>query len=182
MGSRRGGFDVTIEGVEDVIAVLREIEDGYLKETNKKLRRYTRLLANTELIPALKLSAAYSDVPIAVAMADTARVKSDRIVVVKIGTTNPKLSGFKSGIGEGKARVRKHKISGTSITSSSQSYRTTLAFGSDRGPMGDINYYSVPRARSHWVMRTLGGPTAQRIEDKYRAFIYSALRKYGRNR
>lgn len=180
MGSRQGGRSVSISNLSTVIIALEGIRKDELDTATGALRRYTRALANNTLIPALKEGAAASGVPIAPAMADTARSRTDRIVTVRIGAVNPKLSGFRRGVGEKKAASLALRKGGHS--KSSQSYRTTLAWGSDKGPYpgADVNHYAVGRSnRGHWVLPTLGGPVFGEIRDKYREFLNALLRKYG---
>jgi hypothetical protein len=178
MGSRQGGRNVSISNLVEVRAALSEIQDDYLKETSKNLRRYTRILANDTLIPGLKRGAAASGVPIAPAMADTARAKADRIVTVRIGAVNPKLSGFRPGVGAKKAGQLATRKGGH--TKSSQSYRTTLAWGSDRGPYpgATVNHYAVGQSKSHWVLPTLTGPLFNEVKDKYTAYLKAMTLKY----
>ena len=182
MVSRSGGRSVSISNVETVKKILSEMEDGYLKEKSKNLRRYTRILANDTLIPGLKKGAAASGVPIAPAMADTIRAKADRIVTVRVGAVNPKLSGFRSGVGSKKAGQLATRKGGSS--KSSQSYRTTLAWGSDKGPYPGAghNHYAVGRSNSHWVLPTLAGPLFNEVKDKYTAYLNAMILKYSRYR
>ena len=179
MASRQGGRSVSINNLSTVIAAMNEIEKELQPEANTKLRRYTKQLASATVIPALKRGAEASGVPIAPKMADTARVKSDRMVTVRIGAVNPKLSGFKSGIGAAAAGRMATRKGGNS--KSSQSYRTTLAWGSDKGPhpASDVNHYGVGRSGSHWVLPTLAGPLFDEVRDKYNAFLSALLVKYG---
>ena len=185
MGSRKGGFTYKVENVRIVEDTLKQIAKVDLNPAKRDLRQGTKDIANERLIPALKMSAYGSGVPIAPAMADTMRTRTDRMVTVRVGAVNPKLRGFKSGIGEGKAKVRTHKVSGTKLTSSSQSYRTTLAFGSDRGPYpgSSVNHYKVSRSDSHWVKPGLNAPgTFKSVRDAYIALLRQILRDYGEYR
>ena len=78
---------------------------------SKEMRRASKSIAQQLVVPAVHAAA---KTPFERAMAQTARAKSDRIVVVKLGTVNPKLSGYKRGTNP---RVR-----------------SALAFGAEYGP------------------------------------------------
>jgi hypothetical protein len=153
---------VKVTGVREVNAVLDQIASVHLNTARKELRDGSQAIARDTLIPILKRGAAASGVPIAAAMADTARARKDRIVFVQVGAVNPKLSGFRSGRG----RVN---------------YKTTLALGSNYGPTDpDRNHYAVPRNQSgHWVQPTVNADgTYQRVKDEYRALLVDILSKY----
>jgi hypothetical protein len=178
MGSRQGGRNVSISNLDEVRKVLKDIAAEDLNPVTKNLRRYTRILANDTLIPGLKRGAAASGVPIAPAMADTIKAKADRIVTVRVGAVNPKLSGFRSGVGAVKAAQLATRKGGHS--KSSQSYRTTLAWGSDRGPYSTtgVNHYAVGQSSSHWVLPTLTGPLFDEVKNKYTAYLRAVTLKY----
>lgn len=184
MGSRSGGRSVRVNNLDEVLWHLEQIEDDYLHETSQKLRRYTAQVANAKVIPALHRGADASSVPQAHKMSRTARAKRDRLVTVVIGSVNPDLSGFKSGVGKKQSARLALRKGGHS--KSSQSYRTTLAWGSDRGPhpSSEVNHYGVPRKeRGYWVMRTItGGSLLNEVKDAYEAFLTAAISKYGRAR
>ena len=191
MASRKGGMTVDIHGLRDVQAVLANIRTQDLNVAKRDLRQGTKKIAQDTLIPALTMAANSSGVPIAPAMAKTMRARTDRIVTVQVGGVNPKLSGFKRGVGAKKAKVR--TIEGRAATSSSQSYRTTLAWGSERGPWpggraarrdgtrGEpVNHYAVPRSRSHWVVSGAQAPgTFNAVKAAYRDLLRRILREYG---
>jgi hypothetical protein len=151
-------FDVT--GLTAVKHVLNTIAKEDLNEARKEIRTASKQIAERHLIPALKASAGSSQVPIASRMADTARARSDRIVFVKVGAVNPKLSGFKRG---------------------QSRYRTGMAWGSERGPVSGAkeNTYAVPHnERGYWV-RPAVDKTAGKAADEYKAMLHRIMRKYG---
>jgi hypothetical protein len=150
---------VTVKGVREVQAVLDQIATVHLDMAKRELRDGTQQIAQQALIPILKRGAAASGVPIAARMADTARARKDRMVLVRVGAVNPKLSGFRRGQGK---------------------YKTTLALGSNYGPKGDVNNYAVPRNPSgHWVQPTVNSDgTYAKIKDEYRALLARILGKY----
>jgi hypothetical protein len=103
-------------------------------------------------------------------------------VFVRVGAVNPKLSGFRSGVGAVKAAQLATRKGGHS--KSSQSYRTTLAWGSDKGPYpgASANHYAVGRSNSHWVLPTLTGPLFNEVKNKYQAYLNAMTLKYSRYR
>lgn len=186
MGSRSGsaGVSVKVKGLKELDAFMRDqIAAEDLGTARKALRQGTKKIATDVLIPALKTSAAASGVPTAPAMAATARTRTDRIVTVRIGTVNPKLSGFKRGIGQGKAKAATSST-GRVGSKTSQGYRTGLAYGSDRGPhpLSPHNRYGVPRNEAgYWV-----GPAITKaftdVRSAYMQLLDDLLRDYGRYR
>lgn len=164
-------LDAEWVGVERVQAVLSLIERDKLNVAKKELRAGAKEIAQEVLIPALMREAETSGVPIAPIMAATARAKSDRIVTVRIGSVNPKLSNWRSK-GTGKPRGAKSK-----------SRRTTLAYGSDRGPhpSSKANYYATSRDKSHYVQPTVdANATWQEVVARYRALLNRLLSDYGK--
>lgn len=190
-GSRRPmGVKIDIHGLEEVKQLLARIAREDLNIAKRDLRQGTKVIANEVLIPALKMSARASGVPIAPKMADTMRTRTDRFVYVRVGAVNPKLSGFKKGRGTQKMRRRGN------ATASSQGYRTTLAWGSERGPWPNghavkkdgskgapVNHYKVGRSRSHWVASGANAPgTWQSVKRAYQDLLNRILRDYGADR
>lgn len=146
-----GGMYVTWQNGERVGAIMAEIEDGLKYQANKDLRQAAKAIARDVVIPQLKRAARSSPVPIARAMAETARPKADRIVTVQIGGVNPPLSGFKRGVGSKRAGKPK---GGRLYGPTSRDYRTTLAWGSEFGPFpgAKVNHYKVSRREGgYWV-------------------------------
>lgn len=156
-----GTASVRVTGVKDVQAFMRDqIADQDLKPATGELRAGTKAIANDLLIPELKAAAAASGVPIAVAMANTARARADRVVVVKIGAANPKLSGFRRG--------------------KDAKYRTGMAWGSELGG----EHYGVARnGAGYWVRPLVTGTELfGKTRDAYDDLIGRILAKYGRHR
>jgi len=157
---------IRVEGIDAVQAVLRHIAKEDLNMARGALRDGSQQIAQRDLIPELKKGAAASGVPIAPAMADTARARRDRIVFVQVGATNPRLSGFTSRSRDSRGR----------------SWKTALALGSNYGPTDpDVNHYAVGRTRSgHWVQPTVNSNgTHKRVQDAYRRLLADILRRYG---
>lgn len=144
-----------MEGLAAVTQVLDAIGKRHLNEARGEIRAESKKIADRILIPALKKAAASSDVPIASRMADTSRARSDRIVFVKVGAVNPKLSGFRRG---------------------QSKYRTGMAWGSERG--GPT--YAADRNRGYWVLPTVEDrTTVQAAADQYTDLLHRVMRKYG---
>ena len=152
-------FDVT--GLDAVKHVLNTIAKEDLNEARKEIRTASKQIAERHLIPELKASAGSSPVPIASRMADTARARSDRVVFVKVGAVNPRLSGFRRGQAK---------------------YRTGMAWGSERGPVpgARVDNYGVPYVgdRGYWV-RPAVEKTGSKAADEYAAMLHRVMRKYG---
>lgn len=156
-----GKASVTVRGVKEVQAFLRDqIAGKDLKPATGELRAGTKRIAADLVIPELHRAAAASGVPIAAAMAATARPRADRVVVVKIGATNPRLSGFRRG--------------------KDTKYRTGMAWGSE---MGGGNYGVTRTSTGYWVRPLLAGTGLfTKVKDAYDELIATILRDYGKRR
>lgn len=181
-GRDSGGFNVTFQNVGLVRDILNEVEGTLKRTANGEMRAGAKKIAQENLIPALRMSAFSSGVPIAPAMAGTMRVKSDRVIAVQVGGVNPKLRGFKRGVGV--ARQTGRRASGRDATSRSD--RTTLAWGSEFGPhpKSAANRYAVPRNnRGYWVQPGVNAPgTLTTVKAAYETLLASIIRKYSRYR
>jgi hypothetical protein len=152
---------VSVRNVKEVQAFMRDqIADRDLKPATGDLRAGTKQIALELIIPELKRAAAQSGVPIAIAMADTARAKADRVVVVKIGAANPKLSGFRRG--------------------KDTKYRTGMAWGSEMGG----GKYAVSRNESGYWVRPLmtSSGVFTKVKDAYAELLGRILADYGKYR
>ena len=176
MGMR--GITVKTKGLRELDRFLDEqIAGEDLNPAKRQLRQGTKVIATDVVIPALKAGAESSGVPQAPKMAATARTRTDRVVFVRIGAVNPKLSGFKRGIGHGRADSQGRKRN-------SASYRTTLAWGSDKGPHPEnpTNVYTVPRSPlGYWVKPSISGVLPE-VKARYAALLDQILRDYGKYR
>lgn len=193
-GSNRkgGGFAVTFYGVD----ALQEALDGMKNElwwsdekdnwvprrtaANREMREGAKDIAERILLPQMKRTARSAPVPIARAMAETARAKSDRMVMVQVGGVNPPLSGFKRGRGVKRAKGRKTT---TGRDATSQNYRTTLAWGSEFGPLASVNHYKVPRRfpQGYWVLPAVEDSWA-RVVEKWENVLLGVIDKYADRR
>lgn len=119
---RSPGFRIsdngTIADVQRWMEMLSEdLDDGMgagliaKGQASKFMRKESKTIAQQLVVPAVNAAAR---TPFEKAMAATARAKSDRIVVVKLGGVNPKISGYRRG--------------------TSARTRSALAFGAEYGP------------------------------------------------
>lgn len=200
-GRSSGGFAVQWYGADEVQRRMAAIADGLTwnekgtdlvprkTAANRELRAAAKGIAQDLLIPQMKRTARSSPVPIARAMAETARAKSDRVIAVQVGGVNPALSGFKRGKGVKRAAGRQAR-SGRDATS--RTYRTTLAWGSEFGPKGGrakpsrgdnvpggpVNHYKVPRKETgYWVLPAVQD-VMKKAADRYRMAIDDVIAKY----
>lgn len=181
-GRDSGGFNVTFQNVGLVRDILNETENSLKRTANGEMRAGAKQIAQERLIPALRMSAYSSGVPIAPRLADTMRVKSDRVISVQVGGKNPKLSGFKRYVGAKRATGSRR----SGRDASSRSDRTTLAWGSEFGPhpKSTANRYAVPRNnRGYWVQPGVNAPgTLDSVKQAYAQLLDSIIRKYSRYR
>jgi hypothetical protein len=184
-GRSSGGFSATWQNIDLVNRILSEIEAELKPTANKEMRKGSKRIAQDVLIPALTMSAYSSGVPIAPAMAGTMRAKSDRVVTVVVGGVNPKLSGFKAGVGAKRAKKGAGGLKG-GRAATSRNYRTTLAWGSELGPYpgASHNHYAISRSeRGHWVQPGVRAPgTLTAVKDAYADLLNLIIAKYSRYR
>jgi hypothetical protein len=177
-GRGSGGFNVTWYGEDGLREALDGIADGLAWDTNgnlvprklaanREMRAAAKAIGQDILIPQMKRTARSAPVPIARAMAETARAKSDRLIMVQVGAVNPPLSGFKRGVGTARRKSGAAGRTSGKREATSRTFRTTLAWGSEFGPLGGrakpsrgnntpsgpVNHYRVPRKSSgYWVL------------------------------
>jgi hypothetical protein len=191
-GRSTGGVFVTFENLDRVNAILAEVEDSLKKTASGEMRAGAKDIANQIVIPQLKRAARSSPIRMSRALAETARAKSDRVVMVQIGGVNPPLEGFRRGVGEGRAQGKK---TSTGRVSTSRTWRTTLAWGSELGPWpggrapradgsrgAPVNHYRAARNESgYWVQPGTQNaiPAAHKA---YAVLIESIITKYSRFR
>lgn len=186
-GRGSGGFNVTWYGADGVQEALGGIADGLAwtdkgdliprkTAANREMREAARGIAQNLLIPMMKRTARSSPTPQARAMAETARAKSDRLIMVQVGGVNPPLSGFKRGVGTGRRKLGAAGRSRSGREATSRTFRTTLAWGSEFGPKGGrhkpsrgnnipsgpVNHYKAARnEKGYWVL-----PAVENVWDK----------------
>jgi hypothetical protein len=167
--AKTGNYAVELENLDTVLDLLNEAQrnmrgmGGY--SPNYDIRGQSQQVA-AKMLPDIRAALAGSPAPQAAGVAGTARAKRDRIPVVRIGATNPKLSGFK------KRRPTNKRSKGS------------VAWGVERGPAGGRrrgggNFYGVPRNQGGYAI----GPrlpqiTAGVIKD-YQAVVADVLRRSG---
>lgn len=199
-GRGSGGFNVTWYGADALQEALGGIADGLAwsdkgdlvprkTAANREMRQAAKSIAERVLLPEMKRKAAAAPVPQAVKMAETARAKSDRLIMVQVGGVNPTLSGFRRGIGVKRARGRS---SSSGRDASSRTYRTTLAWGSEFGPKGGrhkpsrgnnvpagpVNHYKVPRNESgYWVLPAVDAVMG-RAQDEWDHALQKVIDRY----
>lgn len=191
-GRSTGGVFVTFENLDKVNAILAEVEDALKKTANGAMRAGAKDIAERIVIPQLKRSARSSPIRMSRALAETSRAKFDRVVMVQIGGVNPPLEGFKRGVGEGRAKGKK---TSTGRVSTSRTWRTTLAWGSELGPWPDgkaprkdgkrvtpVNHYRAPRKESGYWVQPGTQNAIPAAHDAYAVLIESIITKYSRYR
>jgi len=153
------------DNIEIVQRIFNQISDDLKPTARKELRKGTQDIAKNVLIPVLQKAAEVSPVPIAPAMAATSRARADRVVFVKVGAVNPRLSGFRKG---------------------QSKYRTGMAWGSELGPGNTEhgNHYAVPRNGSgYWVQPGVRSPgTLNQVKDAYIALLNQIVDTYAGGR
>lgn len=200
-GRGGGGFRVDFYGAD----ALQEALDSMGKElvwddngglvpqrlaANREMRAAAKSIAHDLLVPQMKRTARSAPVKIARAMAETARAKSDRLIMVQVGGVNPPLSGFKRGVGVKRAKG----VTSSGRDATSRTYRTTLAWGSEFGPKGgrrlpsrgrniparEVNHYKVPRSeRGYWVVPAVEN-VRQRAVDRWEDALTRIINRYTR--
>lgn len=182
-GRGGSGINVTFQNAERVKEILSDIEDGMRKDANKELRDAAGGIARS-LIPSIKAFAAMSPMPIAKAMAETTRVKRDRLVSVQIGGVNPKLSGFKRGVGIMRATPRTQSMLKGGRPGTSANYRTTLAWASELGPYPGSawNRFRVGRRESGYYVQPAIKANLRRAIKEYESALDKLIRERSRYR
>lgn len=199
-GRQATGFEIVWQNAQEVSRRLGQIGDGLAWDdndnlvprrtaANREMRAAAKSIAQDLLIPQMKRTARVSRTRIAPAMAETARAKSDRLIMVQVGGVNPALSGFRRGVG--RKRAKGQAASGRDA--SSRTFRTTLAWGSEfgpkggrskagrtgwRAPSGPVNHYRAPRNESgYWVLPAVRDVQARAI-DRFQRAIDDVIAKY----
>lgn len=182
-GRGPGGFRVTFQNGEALSRAFAKIESGLRKQAQGEMRTAAQEIAKS-LIPSIKAFAAMSPMPIAPALADTAMAKRDRMVMVQVGGRNPRLSGFKRGVGIKRATERTTvKLKG-GRPGTSANYRTTLAWASEKGPYpgSKWNRYRVPRRESGYYVAPAINSHLRRAIREYEIALDKIIYKYGSDR
>jgi len=168
-GSSGAGFTIGVQGINESLSILTKaganvhgLDTGAVFQSNGHLRAAARSLAEDIARTTVRPLVAAGPAAQSAEMAGTIRGMSDRRVVIKVGATNPSLSGFTPG----KASNRK--------------WRGSLAWGVERGPgPGRPNVYGVARRESGHVIGPNMGLIEQRTIPRYRTLVLEALRAAG---
>lgn len=199
-GRQATGFEIVWQNAQEVSRRLGQIGDGLAWDdndnlvprrtaANREMRAAAKSIAQDLLIPQMKRTARVSRTRIAPAMAETARAKSDRLIMVQVGGVNPALRGFRRGVGAKRAKGQ----AASGRDASSRTFRTTLAWGSEfgpkggrskagrtgwRAPSGPVNHYRAPRNESgYWVLPAVRDVQARAI-DRFQRAIDDVIAKY----
>lgn len=192
------GDDALRETIDSIATDIMAFDDnGNLLSArtaaNREMRQAAKGIAQDLLIPQIKRTARSSPVKISRAMAETARAKSDRMVMVQVGGVNPALRGFRRGIGQTRADKQGRQTS-SKRGATSRTFRTTLAWGSEFGPKGGrakpsrgnnvpsgpVNHYKVPRnERGYYVLPAVENVMVK-VQDHWDDALERIFRKYSR--
>lgn len=165
----QSGFYVTVDGVDESLSILtkaganvRGLSTGAVFNANSELRAGAGRLADWLARTTIRPIVATGPAPQAFKMADTIRRKVDRKVIVRVGATNPKLSGWRR-------------------SGRSPSYRGSIAWGIERGAYpGSPDRYKVPRtSASGGVIGRQMPLIQQRTIPRYRELVRIALETAG---
>ena len=149
-----GGLTVEIDGMMETLKAFRGLDADLRSETNKDLRAAAGKCAGG-LAAQLVQAASSCGVPVAPRVAQSVRVKSDRIPVVSIG-------GAKK-VGSGK-----------------RGHAGALVWGSEQGPKSDPNRFAVgPNAAGYWIAPTTNRFADGPALDVYRRAVFDLLQKHG---
>lgn len=138
----------------------------------RELRKQVRIMSDDVIVPALRAQANTTGDKLTGRMAATARGKSDRLPVVKVGAVNPKISGFRRT----QSGVRNRA-------------RGALAWGSERGPWAPdapsglgkrVGRYARPRnPGGYWIGQAISNPfTQRRIVDAYGEVVNAVFERW----
>lgn len=146
---------VQMIGMRETIGATRELELELRRVTNRELRAAAGECAR-RLLSKLRSAAEASSSPVARRVAQSMRVKSDRLPVVSIGGTK---------------RVGRHGA-----------IAAKLLWGSEHGPAagGGVNHFAVARSTAgYWIAPTVDRFAKSDAIDVYRRAVYLILRRSG---
>ena len=148
--------NLQVQGLHPLIA---ELKGPMFRQINNELRAEAMEIAE-DLRPGIAAAVRRSAAPQAGKVAHTTRVGRDRIPVVSIGKTQPKLSGLTS-----RKRRKREKPGGDFIGSDPKRNRGSIAHGVVYGPLGGHrattrheNYYRIARDNT-------GGPVGRALRE-----------------
>ena len=150
-GRTTGGLTIEMDGIFETLKAVQGVEADLRPGVNNELRDAAERSAG-ELAGELRSSASSSGVPVAPRVAESIRVKRDRVPVVSIG------GGQRVGRGGAPAGV--------------------LVWGSEQGPKGRVNHWAVPPSSGYWVAP--GVERYQRVAlETFRGAVADVFRKHG---
>lgn len=159
---------VTVTGLQPLI---RELKGPMLGDVNRELRASAGLIAR-DLVPHVADAIRGSGAPQAAAMAGTVRAHSDRVPVIVVGKTNPKLRNFRrKGQTAQQSKLRRGALAHGVVYGPKGGKRTTTA---------QENYYRIGRDDTGGPLgRALKGPIMDEACDVYLRCYASILRHHG---
>lgn len=143
------GLSVEVDGLMETLKAFQGLETDIRRTTNGELRQAARQCA-TVLAAQLARAAAGSGVPVAPRVAQSIRVKSDRVPVVSIGP--------------GRGRSGKPT--------------NALTWGSEQGPKGAVNHFGVPPSSGYWIKPTVEQFQRDESVTIYKRAIFDLQRKH----
>ena len=168
-GSSGAGFTIECEGLAESLSILtkaganmRGLSSGAVYQSNSHLRAAASNLAADMIRTTVQPLVRAGPAPQSAALAATLRPKVDRKVVIRVGATNPVLSGFKKG------------------SAANRRYRGSLAWGIERGPgPGRPNVYRLARSTGGHVIGPNLGLIDSRTIPRYKQIVRVALESAG---
>lgn len=150
-------LNASIQGMDECLGAFQGLSRDLRKAANGEIRDASKAIGN-ELIGWLQLAAVEGAAPPqAPAVAEAARVRRDRYVVVAVPGVNLKLSGI------GKSRGRPW-------------IKYQIAWATEIG--SDWAQFHTPRGSGGWIRRNRDAWAARAV-PKYTAAIATIARKYG---
>lgn len=129
---------------DDLPSFLKRLDElgETVRKTENARMRAAAFAISSRLVPSVRSAVASSPAPQAGAVAATTKAKRDRMVVVQVGGTNPKLSGWRRSAGN-------------------KRWRGSVAWGVEKGNYpGTRNEYRVGRSRGYGI-----GPRLEQITE-----------------
>ena len=175
LGEGSAVASVSIEGVDECLKKFSLLEKDLRKTANGELRAAAKEIALKEVMPALPGWAARAPQPrLAAAIAAGARVRSDRVISVRLGSVIPRVSGFQ------KSKIMKRK----------KQNMAALAWGSEVGPNGGhtpgsksggvgTNFYSGEGMESggKWIKPNIDEVAPEAVKH-YKDALVTIMKKY----
>ena len=158
-------FTLGMTGVDACLARFGELDKDLRRQANRDMRSVAKQIA-TDMLPLVRGIVAAGPAPQSARVATTARVKSDRVPVVTVGSVNPPLSGFRRSRGD---RLAKGSVA----------YGVEFGTAGGHRAAGGADYYRMGRVaggaalgRQRQVMQTS-------FTESYRHALADVMRQYG---